>query len=61
MFRPAAHCILRSVGGLSNGDFRRISPVAAHWGDRLLSEPTDGVSRRPRHASMMSAGPLSLL
>jgi len=38
----------------------RISPVAAHSGDCLLSEPTDGVSRRPRHASMMSARPLPL-
>jgi hypothetical protein len=26
--------------GLASGRFRRISPVAAHSGDRLLSEPT---------------------
>ena len=43
-----------------NGRNRRVSPVAADSGDRLLSEPIDGVSRRLRHASVMSAGPLSL-
>src|SRR5215831_3835054 len=33
-------------------------PLAPREG--LLTQPTDGVSRRPRHASMMIARPLSL-
>jgi len=32
----------RGFSNAANGRFRRISPVAAHSGDRLLSEPTAG-------------------
>ena len=39
---------------------RRVLPIAPRPREGPLSEPTDGVSRRPRHASMMSARPLSL-
>ena len=49
----------RFNGAPARGRNRRIFTVPAGSGKGLLTEPTDGVSRRPRHASMMSAGPLS--
>ena len=42
--------IRQALATAANGRFRRISPVAAHSGDRLLSEPTAGTQpcRRDR-------------
>jgi hypothetical protein len=43
-----------AVGSSSaNGRFRRISPVAAHSGDRLLSEPTTATQPSPREPLFM--------
>jgi hypothetical protein len=44
----------RSQRGLANGRYRRISPVAAHSGDRLLSEPTAGTQPWRREPLFMS-------
>src|SRR6516225_8595978 len=50
----------RSPRPRRKGRFRRVSPIAPRPREGPPTEPTDGVSRRPRHASMMSARPLSL-
>ena len=41
----------------ANGRYRRISPVAAHSGDRLLSEPTAGTQPCRREPLFMSSCP----
>jgi hypothetical protein len=48
--------------GPANGRLRRISPVAAHSGDRLLSEPTAGTQPWQREPLLMPHfGPLHRL
>ena len=40
--------------------YTRVANATSLPREGLLTEPTDGLSRRPQHASMMSARPLSL-
>jgi hypothetical protein len=46
---------------MRNGRFRRISPVAAHSGDRLLSEPTAGTQPCRREPLFMPLSGRSLM